>query len=211
MQPIRTALVLTLVSTPCTAAGLDPASVIVPWGDTVAVAAQTVTGLLLPLAVTAVTAALARLAGPLRTLVTATLVERLVRNVGDYAVNAVAGAVRGRTLSVPVGSAVIARVARLKSLVLFAKVESQNIHNYVSQRWAQPNPTHFRVPLFSFLCLCGMGNAYYNFLHPTKPIRPERSRATILNNIPIINLGKITKATYCATHKSISCGIRIDV
>ena len=104
MQPIRTALVLALASTPCAAAGLDPASVTVPWGDTVAVAAQAVTGLLLPLAVTAATAALARLAGPLRTLVTATLVERLVRNVGDYAVNAVAGAVRGRTLSVPVGS-----------------------------------------------------------------------------------------------------------
>lgn len=112
MQPIRTAFVLTLVSVPCAAAGLDPASVTVPWGDTVAAAAQAVTGLLLPLAVTAVTAALARLAGPLRTLVTATLVERLVRNVGDYAVNAVAGAVRGRTLSVPVGSAVIARAVQ---------------------------------------------------------------------------------------------------
>ena len=110
MPPIRIALVLALVSTPC--AALDPASVVVPWGDAVAVAAQAVTGLLLPLAVTAATAALARLAGPLRTLVTATLVERLVRNVGDYAVNAVAGAVRGRTLSVPVGSAVIARAVQ---------------------------------------------------------------------------------------------------
>nr|USU33871.1 hypothetical protein NG677_09515 [Methylobacterium sp. OTU13CASTA1] len=97
---------------PCAAAGLDAASVIVPWGDAAAAVAQAVTGLLLPLAVTAATAALARLAGPLRALVTATLVERLVRNVGDYAVNAVAGAVRGRTLSVPLGSAVIARAVQ---------------------------------------------------------------------------------------------------
>lgn len=111
LRPTRAALVLALIASPA-AAGLDPASVIVPWGDAVAAAAQAVTGLVLPLAVTAATAALAHLAGPLRALVTATLVERLVRNVGDYAVNAVAGAVRGRTLSVPVGSAVIARAVQ---------------------------------------------------------------------------------------------------
>jgi hypothetical protein len=112
MQPIRTATLMAALTTPCAAAGLDPAGVVVPWGDAVAVAAQAVTGLLLPLAVTAATAALARLAGPLKVLITATLVERLVRNVGDYAVNAVAGAVRGRTLSVPVGSAVVARAVQ---------------------------------------------------------------------------------------------------
>ena len=39
----------------------------------------------------AVTAAAARIAGPLRIFVTTALVERLVRNVADYAVNAVAG------------------------------------------------------------------------------------------------------------------------
>ena len=52
----------------------------------------------MPLAITAATAALARIAGPLQVLITTTLVERLVRNVGDYAINAVVGAVRGRTL-----------------------------------------------------------------------------------------------------------------
>jgi hypothetical protein len=53
-------------------------------------------------------AALARIAGPLRVLITASLVEHLVRNVGAYAVNAVAGAAQGRTLTVPMGSVVIA-------------------------------------------------------------------------------------------------------
>ncbi|WP_246733413.1 hypothetical protein [Methylobacterium sp. BTF04] len=83
-------------------------AVVLPWGDTLAAVAQGIGHVMVPLAVTAATAALARLAGPLRVLVTTTLVERLVRNVGDYAINAVAGAVRGRTLTIAVGSAVIA-------------------------------------------------------------------------------------------------------
>lgn len=90
---------------PAAAANAD---VTLPWGDVLAAAIQGLGSLLVPLAVTALTAALARIAGPLRVLVTDSLVERLVRNAGDYAVNAVAGAARGRTLTVPVGSLVIA-------------------------------------------------------------------------------------------------------
>lgn len=94
---------------PCAANPLEPAaSVVLPWGDAAVALAQTATSVLLPLAIAAATAAIARIAGPLRVLLTATLVERLVRNVADYAVNAVAGATRGRTLDIPVGSAVIA-------------------------------------------------------------------------------------------------------
>ncbi|KQP61695.1 hypothetical protein ASG40_04070 [Methylobacterium sp. Leaf399] len=91
----------------------DPAtSLALPWGDAVVALAQGLTSLLLPLAIAAATAAAARIAGPLRLLVTAALVERLVTNVADYAVNAVAGAARGRTLDVPIGTAVIARAVR---------------------------------------------------------------------------------------------------
>ncbi|KAB1072873.1 hypothetical protein F6X51_14650 [Methylobacterium planeticum] len=86
----------------------DPGAVALPWGDALAALAQGLGSALVPLAAGAAAAALARMAGPLRVLVTTTLVERLVRNVGDYALNAVSGAVKGRTLSVPLGSAVIA-------------------------------------------------------------------------------------------------------
>ncbi|WP_264050489.1 hypothetical protein [Methylobacterium flocculans] len=99
------AALLAALTVPCAAQG---ATVDLPWGDLLAGAVQGLGSVLVPLAATAALAALARLTGPLRILVTTTLVERLVRNVGDYAVNAVAGAVRGRTLSVPVGSTVIA-------------------------------------------------------------------------------------------------------
>lgn len=109
---ILAAVVLGAVA-PCIANPLEPAaSVVLPWGDAVVALAQTATSVLLPLAIAAATAAVARIAGPLRVLVTATLVERLVRNVADYAVNAVAGAARGRTLDITVGSAVIAGAVR---------------------------------------------------------------------------------------------------
>ncbi|MBX9934449.1 MAG: hypothetical protein K2Y56_23530 [Methylobacterium sp.] len=88
------------------------ASLILPWGDTIIALAQTATSLLLPLAIAGATAAMAQIAGPLRILITSALVERLVRNAADYAVNAVAGAVRGQTLEVPIASQVIARAVQ---------------------------------------------------------------------------------------------------
>lgn len=94
------AVILAALTGPCAAAG--PA-IVLPWGDALAEAIQALGAVLVPLAATAAVAALARLTGPLRVLVTSTLVERLVRNVADYGINAVAGAVRGRTLTVPVG------------------------------------------------------------------------------------------------------------
>ncbi|WP_336487286.1 hypothetical protein [Methylobacterium nigriterrae] len=90
------------------AAAPDPGAVQLPWGDALAALAQGASAALVPLAAAGATAALARVAGPLRFLVTTSLVERLVRNVGDYGLNAVSGAVKGRTLTVPLGSAVIA-------------------------------------------------------------------------------------------------------
>ena len=88
------------------------ASLVLPWGEAVVALAQALTSLLLPLAIAAATAAAARIAGPLRVLVTSALVERLVRNAADYAVNAVAGAVRGQTLDVPIASKVIAKAVQ---------------------------------------------------------------------------------------------------
>lgn len=109
--PVRlsAAAILAVLATSGAAQATAPATaILLPWGDLVSGAVHGLGSVLVPLAATAALAVLARLTGPLRVLVTTTLVERLVRNVGDYAVNAVAGAVRGRTLTIPVGSTVIA-------------------------------------------------------------------------------------------------------
>lgn len=104
------ALALALPTAAVAAVSAVPATAVVtvPWGDALAAAIQGIGSVVVPLAVTALMAALARIAGPLRVLITASLVEHLVRNVGAYAVNAVAGAAQGRTLTVPMGSVVIA-------------------------------------------------------------------------------------------------------
>lgn len=90
----------------------EAAALVLPWGDAVLALAQGLTALLTPVLVAALAAVLARIGGPLRLLVTDALVERLVHRATDYALNAVSGAVRGRTLTVAVGSAVIARAVQ---------------------------------------------------------------------------------------------------
>ncbi|MBB2960567.1 hypothetical protein [Methylobacterium sp. R2-1] len=114
VRPVLPPLLLLGCCAPAYATPLPPdaAALVLPWGDAVLALFQGVTALLTPALVAALAAALARLSGPLRLLVTDALVERLVRNATDYAVNAVAGAVRGRRLTVSVGSAVIARAVQ---------------------------------------------------------------------------------------------------
>lgn len=90
----------------------EAASVVLPWGDALSALAQGLTALVAPILAAAFAAAITRIGGPLRLLVTDALVERLVRNATDYALNAVSGAVRGRTLTVSIGSAVIARAVQ---------------------------------------------------------------------------------------------------
>lgn len=112
---LAAALAIAVLMSGCVcAAAAEAASdgLVLHWGDAAAAAAQGLASLLLPAAIAAATALVARLAGPLRFLITNTLVERLVRNASDYAINAIAGAVRGQTLSVPLGSAVIAKAVQ---------------------------------------------------------------------------------------------------
>lgn len=96
----------------CTPAHAADAVVVLPWGDGLVALAHALAGLTGPVLAAVVAALIARIAGPLRLLVTDALVERLVRNATDYALNAVAGTVRGRTLTVTLGSAVIARAVQ---------------------------------------------------------------------------------------------------
>lgn len=103
-------LILAVVVWPARAAegGALAGAVTIPWGTWLVEVAQGLTALLLPALVAALVGLAARLPGPLRLHVTAGLVERLARNAADYALNAVAGAARDRSLSVPLGSAVLA-------------------------------------------------------------------------------------------------------
>ncbi|AWN35029.1 hypothetical protein [Methylobacterium radiodurans] len=84
------------------------AAVILPWGDWLVALAQTLQAVLTPMLIGLVTGLIARLAPLLSYVVTRGMVEGMVARITDYALNAVAGAAKGRVLSVPVGSAVIA-------------------------------------------------------------------------------------------------------
>lgn len=106
------ALLLVAPETCTPAHATDAAAIVLPWGDGLVALAQALTALTTPVLAAIVAAGIARVAGPLRLLVTDALVERLVRNATDYALNAVSGAVRGRTLTVSLGSAVIARAVQ---------------------------------------------------------------------------------------------------
>ncbi|UYW27682.1 hypothetical protein [Methylorubrum extorquens] len=115
IRPVLPPLLLLGCCAPAHATALpavDAAALVLPWGDAVVALAQGLSALLTPVLVAAFAAVLARFGGPLRLLVTDALVERLVRNATDYALNAVAGAVQGRRLTVSVGSAVIARAVQ---------------------------------------------------------------------------------------------------
>ena len=79
-----------LLAMPAAAASAD---LVLPWGDALVALLQGAASATLPLAAAGLAALAARFAGPLRLLVTTALVERLVRNVADYALNAVGGAV----------------------------------------------------------------------------------------------------------------------
>lgn len=89
----------------------DPA-VSVPWGDWVVAAGDGASAILVPALVAGILWAARAYLPILGTFLSQSLVERLVRNAADYALNAVAGAVKGRALDVPTGSAVIAKAAQ---------------------------------------------------------------------------------------------------
>lgn len=92
---------------PGTALAAD-AAVILPWGDWLVALAQTLQVVLAPMLIALVTGLIARFAPLLGYVVSRGMVEGMVARVTDYALNAVAGAAKGRVLTVPVGSAVIA-------------------------------------------------------------------------------------------------------
>ena len=93
-------------------AGAAAGGVAIPWGDWLVGLLQPVSAVLVPLAAAAVTAGIARVAPWAGSVLTRDRVEAAIRAGAEYGQNAVAGAARGRTVSVDLGSAVVAAGAR---------------------------------------------------------------------------------------------------
>ena len=116
---IRAGLALACAALPF-AALLSPAragdgtasAVSVPWGDWLVALLQPASAVLVPIAAAAVTAGIARVAPWAASVLTRDRVEAAIRAGAAYGQNAVAGAAKGRTVSVDLGAAVVAAGAR---------------------------------------------------------------------------------------------------
>lgn len=107
------ALPFAALMAPAHAAGaVSAAGVSVPWGDWLTGLLQPVSAILVPLAAAAVTAGIARVAPWAASVLTRDRVEAAIRAGAEFGQNAVAGAAKNRTLSVDLGSAVVAAGAR---------------------------------------------------------------------------------------------------
>jgi hypothetical protein len=105
------ALALACVCSPVMAveiATVGGTAAIVPWGEWVIAIAQTALYALLPILAVLLGDAIRKVAPWATLFLTQARLQQMVAAVTDYALNAVEGAAKGKTLSVPVGSAVIA-------------------------------------------------------------------------------------------------------
>ena len=87
-------------------------AVIVPWGDWIVAALNMFVPILVSLLAGVTTWAIHAYVPIFGAFVSQSLVERIVQNATDFATNAIDGAARGEQLTIPVGSAVIAKAAQ---------------------------------------------------------------------------------------------------
>lgn len=80
----------------------------IPWGQWLTAALSAASSVLVPVAAAAVTAGVAKVAPWATSILTRQRIESAIRAGVDYGQNAVAGAVRGRSVSVDLGPAVVA-------------------------------------------------------------------------------------------------------
>ncbi|QGY05686.1 hypothetical protein MMSR116_30155 [Methylobacterium mesophilicum SR1.6/6] len=106
------ALAFAALLPPAQAGDASAAAVSVPWGDWLVALLQPVSAVLVPIAAAAVTAGVARVAPWAASVLTRDRVEAAIRAGAAYGQNAVAGAAKGRTVSVDLGAAVVAAGAR---------------------------------------------------------------------------------------------------
>lgn len=111
----RPSIILATVCLACPsaaqAAGAS-AALAIPWGEGLSSALAAASSALVPVAAAAVTAAIARVAPWATSILTRERIEAAIRAGVDYGQNAVAGAVRGRAVSVEAGPAVVAAGTR---------------------------------------------------------------------------------------------------
>ncbi len=87
-------------------------AVAIPGGDWLGASLQPASAVLVPVAAAAVTAGIARVAPWAASVLTRQRVEAAIRAGADFGQNAVAGAAKGKTVSVDLASAVVAAGAR---------------------------------------------------------------------------------------------------
>lgn len=87
-------------------------AVIIPWGDWVVAIGQTLTSVLLPVLVALLGKAVYQIAPWARLFLTQARLEQMTKAITDYALNATEGVVKGQALTIPVGSAVIAKAVQ---------------------------------------------------------------------------------------------------
>ena len=80
----------------------------IPWGEWVASGLGAASSALVPVAAAALAAGVARVAPWASSILTRQRIETAIRAGADYGQNAVAGAVRGKSVSVDLGAAVVA-------------------------------------------------------------------------------------------------------
>lgn len=96
---------------PVSAAGA-PGAITLPWGEWLASALACASSALVPIAAATVTAGVARVAPWATAILTRQRIESAIRAGVDYGQNAVAGSVRGRSVSVDLGPAVVAAATK---------------------------------------------------------------------------------------------------
>jgi hypothetical protein len=110
--PTCAAVPFALLLSPALAGDSPAASLTLPWGDWLVALLQPASAVLVPLAAAAVTAGIARVAPWAASVLTRDRVEAAIRAGAAYGQNAVAGAAKGRSVSVDLGAAVVAAGAR---------------------------------------------------------------------------------------------------
>jgi hypothetical protein len=87
-------------------------AVVLPWGDWIVAIGQTLTSVLLPVLVALLGKAVYQIAPWARLFLTQARLEQMTKAITDYALNATEGVVKGQALTIPVGSAVIAKAVQ---------------------------------------------------------------------------------------------------
>lgn len=86
-----------------------PTTATLPWGDWLLAVLPAVSQVVVPIAAVAITAGVAKVSPWAALFLSRARVQSAIQAGADYGINAVAGAAKGKTITVPLGSAVVAK------------------------------------------------------------------------------------------------------